>query len=210
MASPCSDRPLVGGISIGDGMNSMTASSSACTPLFLNAVPHMHSTMSFLSARALRPRLISSSLSAPPPRYLSVSASSPSAAASIILARYSSASALQLGRDLAVLELHALGFHVPVDSLHLDEVDDALEGIFGADGQLDGHGIGAQARADHVADAQEVRAGAVHLVDEGDARHVVAVHLPPHRLRLRLHAGDRIEQRYGASRARAGNARLRW
>jgi hypothetical protein len=76
---------------MGDGMNSMTASSSACTPLFLNAVPHMHSTMSFLSARAFRPFLISSSDSVPPPRYLSVSASSPSAAASIILARYSSA-----------------------------------------------------------------------------------------------------------------------
>ena len=84
-------------------------------------------------------------------RYLSVSASSPSAAASIIIARYSSASRLERGRDLAELELHALGFHVPVDGLHLDEVDDPFEGVFGADGQLDGHGIGAQARADHVA-----------------------------------------------------------
>ena len=61
-----------------------------------------------------------------------------------------------------------------------------------------GTGIGAQARADHVAHAQEIRAGAIHLVDEGDARHVVAVHLPPHRLGLRLHAGHRIEQRYRA------------
>jgi hypothetical protein len=30
----------------------------------------------------------------------------------------------------------------------------------------------ARRRADHVADAQEVRAGAIHLVDEGDARGV--------------------------------------
>src|SRR6185312_2615217 len=36
------------------------------------------------------------------------------------------------------------------------------------------------------------------LVDEGDARHRIAVHLPPHRLGLRLHAGDSTEQRYGA------------
>ncbi len=85
MGSPFALVPLVGGISMGDGMNSMTASSSACTPLFLNAVPHMHSTISFLSERALRPRLISSSDSEPPFRYFSVSASSPSAAASIMM-----------------------------------------------------------------------------------------------------------------------------
>src|SRR6185437_15389605 len=45
---------------------------------------------------------------------------------------------------------------------------------------------------------QEVGAGAVHLVDERDARHGVAVHLPPHGLGLGLHAGDGAEQRYGA------------
>ena len=41
--------------------------------------------------------------------------------------------------------------------------------------------------------AEEIGAGAVHLVDEGDARHAVLVHLPPHRLGLRLYAGHRIE-----------------
>ncbi len=53
----------VGGISIGEGMNSMTASSSACTPLFLNAVPHIASTISLLMARSRRPLRISSSVS---------------------------------------------------------------------------------------------------------------------------------------------------
>jgi hypothetical protein len=41
----------------------------------------------------------------------------------------------------------------------------------------------------------EVRADAVHLVDVGDARHVVLVGLAPDGLRLRLYAGDGVEQR---------------
>ena len=41
----------------------------------------------------------------------------------------------------------------------------------------------------------EIRAHAVHLVDEADARNAVLVGLPPHRFRLRLHAGDRVEHR---------------
>ncbi len=111
---------------------------------------------------------------------------------------------LERRRNLAELELHALGFHVPVDSLHLDEVDDPFEGFLGADRQLDGHRIGAQPGADHVDDAQEVSSGAIHLVDEGDTRHVVAVHLPPNRFGLRLHAGNRVEQRHrGVEHAQA-------
>ena len=41
----------------------------------------------------------------------------------------------------------------------------------------------------------EVGADAVHLVDVGDARHVVLVGLTPHGLRLGLDTGDRVEQR---------------
>ena len=43
--------PLIAGTSIGDGMKSMTASSSACTPLFLNAEPHIATTISLDSVR---------------------------------------------------------------------------------------------------------------------------------------------------------------
>ena len=57
--------------------------------------------------------------------------------------------------------------------------------------------------------ALEVRADAVHLVDEADARHAVLVGLAPHRLRLRLDAGDRVEHRAPRRRARAASARLR-
>ena len=65
----------------------------------------------------------------------------------------------------------------------------------GADRQLDRHGVRAEA-VDHRLDALlEVRADAVHLVDVGDARHVVLVGLAPDGLGLRLYAGDGVEQR---------------
>ena len=63
----------------------------------------------------------------------------------------------------------------------------------GADRQLDRHGVGAEA-VDHGLDrAVEVRADAVHLVDERDARDVVLVGLAPDGLGLRLDAGDGVE-----------------
>ena len=46
-------------------------------------------------------------------------------------------------------------------------------------------------------DAQEVRADAVHLVDERDARDAVLVHLAPDGFRLRLDTADGAEQRHG-------------
>ena len=81
---------------------------------------------------------------------------------------------------------------------HRNQVDDATEGIFLADGQLHGHGIGAQALADHLFDAEKVRAVDVHLVDVGDAGHLIGVRLAPHRLGLRLHAALGAECRHGA------------
>ena len=53
--------------------------------------------------------------------------------------------------------------------------------------------------------AQEVGAGAIHLVDEGEARHLVLVHLPPDRLGLRLHAGHGVRTAPRRRRARAGD-----
>ena len=51
---------------------------------------------------------------------------------------------------------------------------------------------------DHVDDAPEVGTGAVELVDEAEARDVVAVGLAPDRLRLGLDAGDAVEDDDGA------------
>ena len=70
--------------------------------------------------------------------------------------------------------------------------------LFDADRQLHRHRVGAQPLADHAHAAEEVRADAVHLVDEGDARHAVLVGLPPDGLRLRLDAADGAEDGNGA------------
>ena len=56
-------------------------------------------------------------------------------------------------------------------------------------------GLRAQPVDDHLDAAVELRADPVHLVDEADPRHVVAVGLPPHRLGLRLDAGHGVEHR---------------
>ena len=60
------------------------------------------------------------------------------------------------------------------------------------------HRVAPQPRLDLLDATQEIGAGAVHLVDEGNARHAVLVHLAPHGFRLRLHA------RYGAIHGHGG------
>ena len=84
------------------------------------------------------------------------------------------------------------------DGLHLDEVDDAAEVVLGADRDLHRHRIGAEPVAHRLHGGEEVRAGAVHLVDERDARNLVLVGLPPDGLRLRLDARDGVEDGDGA------------
>ena len=69
---------------------------------------------------------------------------------------------------------------------------------FGADRNLQDQRGGAQAVLDHFDGAEEIRADAVHFVDETDARHAVFISLAPHRLGLRLDTGDAVEHRDGA------------
>ena len=95
---------------------------------------------------------------------------------------------LQVGRNVTVVELHALRGLIPDDGFHLDKVDHAFELVLGADGDDHGHGIGAQAQLHLVIDLVEVRAGTVHLVHEGQTGHVILVGLTPDGLGLRLHA----------------------
>ena len=81
------------------------------------------------------------------------------------------------------------------DLLHREQIDDAEELVFRADRHLNRNRARAEALANFVDDVEEVRAHAVHLVDEDDARNFVLVGLAPDGLRLRLHGGNRIEQR---------------
>ena len=98
----------------------------------------------------------------------------------------------QLGRDLGDLELLAEVVLVD-DRLHLDQVDDADVRVLLPDRELDRHRVRAEAVAHRLHGGEEVRAGAVHLVDERDARDLVLVGLAPDGLGLRLDARDAVE-----------------
>ena len=95
-------------------------------------------------------------------------------------------------RHVVDRELGAERVHVR-DRLHLDEVDDPDEPVLLADREVDRHRVRAEPVAHRLHGRVEVRARAVHLVDEGDARDAVAVGLPPDGLRLRLDAGHGVE-----------------
>ena len=105
---------------------------------------------------------------------------------------------LIFGGNFEFVELGAQLFVMPDQRLHLDDVDDALEFGFAADRPGDDHRAGAQAVDHHVDAALEVGAGAIHLVDEADARHVILVGLAPYGFGLGLHAGNGVEHGDGA------------
>ena len=98
----------------------------------------------------------------------------------------------KLGGNLILIDL-LLG---KGQRLHLHEVDTSLEIALLPHRDLDGNGIGAEVLlhlGDHLG---EIRAGAVHLVHKGDARHAVLVGLVPDRLTLWFHATHGTEHRH--------------
>ena len=103
-----------------------------------------------------------------------------------------------VGRNLADDVVGAHRLVLVGDRLHLDEVDHAEELVFRADGELNRDRVGFELGDDLIERALEVRADAVHLVDEADARDAVLVGLAPDGLGLRLDAGDRVEHGDGA------------
>ncbi|SCG10058.1 hypothetical protein GA0115255_126693 [Streptomyces sp. Ncost-T6T-2b] len=106
---------------------------------------------------------------------------------------------LEVVRDLDDVVHLALGGLFGVhEGLHRHEVDNAREVRFGADGELHDDRGRAEAVHDHLDAAEEVRTGAVELVDEADTRHAVAVRLTPDSLGLRLDARDTVEHGDGA------------
>ena len=98
----------------------------------------------------------------------------------------------ELRRDLLDRELGSEDVRVR-DRPHLDEVDDPGEVLLAPDREMDGYGRRAEAVPHRLHGGVEVGAGAIHLVDECDARNGVTICLPPDRLGLRLHAGDGVE-----------------
>lgn len=99
----------------------------------------------------------------------------------------------QLGRNFG----HARGRRrivaVPDEGVHVEQVHDAAEFRLGADRQLQRQHARTQAFLHRRGDAQEVRARAVQLVDEGDARYAVFVGEAPVGLGLWFDAGHAVE-----------------
>ncbi|MPN13173.1 hypothetical protein SDC9_160493 [bioreactor metagenome] len=75
--------------------------------------------------------------------------------------------------------------------LHIDQVDNAAEILFSADGQLNGNCVGLQPVLDHVKNVVEVCTHDVHFVDINHAGHVVLVRLVPYGFGLWLNAALR-------------------
>ena len=103
-----------------------------------------------------------------------------------------------VGRDFLVVELGAQFAAFPDDGLHLHQVHHADELVLDADRQLQRQRDDVELLLQRVEGAVEVGAGAVQLVDEDDARHVVAVGQAPVGLGLRLHAGHALDDEHGA------------
>ena len=92
----------------------------------------------------------------------------------------------------------ALALGLPEQPAHADQVDHAAEVGLDAPRQLNHQRGRAEPVGDHFHAAVELSADPVHLVDEADPRHAVAVRLPPDRLGLRLDAGHAVEDRDSA------------
>ena len=103
-----------------------------------------------------------------------------------------------VGRNVLHVVIGAHRLVLVDERFHADQVDDAAELVFGANRQLNRDGIAFELGGDLRERFLEVRADAVHLVDEADARHAVLVGLAPHGFRLRLDTGDRVEHGDGA------------
>ena len=105
--------------------------------------------------------------------------------------------------DLLGDALLALALGREAEGLHLNEVQQAAEGVVyvrrpAAPGDRDRDRLAVEALADFVQGAVEIGPFAVHLVDEGDPRHVVLVGLVPDRLALGLDALARAEDHHRA------------
>src|SRR5580693_7216537 len=87
---------------------------------------------------------------------------------------------------------------VPRHVLHLDQVDDAYERTVFVARQVHRNGARTESTRKLADDAWVVRADTIELVDERDARHAMAIRLPPNRLGLCFHAGDTVEHDDGA------------
>src|ERR1044071_4208930 len=104
---------------------------------------------------------------------------------------------LHIYRNRQYIKGGSFGFIVPDDCLIGNQVNNALEHILSADGQLNGNRIAVQSFFDLCNNSKEISTGAIHLVNEADARNFILIHLAPHGFRLRLDTTYGAEKRNG-------------
>ena len=78
-------------------------------------------------------------------------------------------------------------FTVVDNGFHRDQVNHADERFFAAHRELNWHCVVVEPLFHALDDSFRIRAESIHLVDESDSRHVVALHLSIHGQRLALH-----------------------
>ncbi|MNH94635.1 hypothetical protein D3C73_472580 [compost metagenome] len=100
---------------------------------------------------------------------------------------------LELSRNVLANRDHTFVRVIPVDSLHVDQIDLTLEVVFGTDGQLDRHRSVTQTLLDLTDHAQEVGTSTVHLVYVNKTWNTVFVGLTPYGFRLRLNTRSTAE-----------------
>jgi len=171
------------------------------------AAQHRHQAPLIVPSRS--PRRICSSLRLPPLRYSLRSSSEVSATASRSRSRCSSTSArYSSGTDSSRYSGAEALVEVAVGA-QAHQVDDAHERLLTAERHLDRDRVGLEPGADLVDHAGEAGANAVHLVDEGDSGHPVAVGLPPNGLGTAARRRRPRRTRPPRRRAHAGCARPR-
>jgi hypothetical protein len=131
-------------------------------------------------------------------KYSSIAVSSTPTAVSSRIWRYSAAFSFRSSGMGASWYWRAQLVAFPDQRLHLDEVHHALQRVLDADGELERHPVDAELLGQGVGGLVEIGAGPVELVDEDDARHVVAVREAPVGLGLRLHAGHALDDEHRA------------
>jgi len=104
---------------------------------------------------------------------------------------------LQVGGDFTLADRFAL-FSLEVERLHCDQVDHALELFAHANRNLQQHGVVVELFFDLADDLVGIGAGAVHLVDERQTRHVISLHLAVDGNRLRLDTAHRAKHQDSA------------
>src|SRR5216683_3344495 len=190
--------PTIPGTSSGLGRYSTIASSIGCTPLFLNALPH--------STGVTRPAMVARRIAAfscfssgvVPARYSSIISSSFSAMVSSSRSRHSRAASTWSSG------IPTMSYLSPLPSVCQSRARMFTRSMTPRKSDSTPHGSwitsggGAEPVTDHLDAPVELGADPVHLVDEADPGHAVAVRLPPDGLRLRLHARHPVEHGDGA------------